>query len=78
MRAAGSYEAALLGSTWVGSAAPGTLGHGGGRRIGREQRAHAVGRLDLRRGGVHADAGRDDAQAARQVLGARPARPGPC
>ncbi|CAM5585417.1 hypothetical protein SBADM41S_10163 [Streptomyces badius] len=47
-------------------------GDRGGRRVGGEQRADALGGCDLRGVRVHADAVGHDAQAAGQVLGARP------
>ncbi len=45
---------------------------GGRVRVRREQRADALGRGDLRRVGVHADALGDHPETAREVLGTRP------
>ncbi len=48
------------------------VGDGGGRRVGGEQRPHALGGRDLLGVGVHADAGADGTQRPGQVHGAGP------
>ncbi len=50
----------------------GRVGHLGGRRVGCEERADVLRGGDLRGVRVHADALGDDAQPAREVLGAGP------